>query len=158
MSLSHIEILSEALVSAPPVGVDHGDSLVSSDLMEVGVSNVILLPIDWETSIGVRVIVVLIDLTNVPLPLGHHALLLLLCQKVEDEGLIEMEDEENPDDSNSILVCKGGKLPEGVSEWVLEESSNVFEGSPLLSHVSWLTGFGNELHEVTIGLLGEGSI
>ena len=35
MSLSHVEILSEVLISAPPVGVDHADLLVLSDLMEV---------------------------------------------------------------------------------------------------------------------------
>ena len=33
--LSHFEVLSEVLVSAPPVGPHHGDFLVSSDLMEV---------------------------------------------------------------------------------------------------------------------------
>ena len=53
MSLSHIEVLSEALISAPPVGVDHAHSLISPDLMEVRVSNIILLSIDWETSITV---------------------------------------------------------------------------------------------------------
>ena len=52
MSLSHVEVLSEVLVSAPPVGVDHADSLISSNLMEVGVSNVVLLSIRWESSVG----------------------------------------------------------------------------------------------------------
>ena len=51
MSFSHVEVLSEVLVSAPPVGVDHRNSLVSSNLMEVGVSNVILLSVSWESSI-----------------------------------------------------------------------------------------------------------
>ena len=78
--LSHVEVLSEVLVSAPPVGVDHGDSLVSSDLMEVGVSNVVLLSISWESSVGVRAIVMLVSLSDGPLELGNHTFFLLLGQ------------------------------------------------------------------------------
>lgn len=33
--LSHFEVLSEVLVTAPPVGPDHVQLLVSPDLMEV---------------------------------------------------------------------------------------------------------------------------
>ena len=35
MSFSHFEILPKVLVSAPPVGPDHAQSLVPSHLMEV---------------------------------------------------------------------------------------------------------------------------
>ena len=79
--LSHVEVLSEVLVSAPPVGVDHGDSLVSSDLMEVGVSNVVLLSVSWESSVRVRRIVMLVGLADGPLELGNHTFFLLLGQK-----------------------------------------------------------------------------
>ena len=79
--LSHLEVLSEVLVSAPPVGVDHRDSLVSSDLMEVGVSNVVLLSISRESSIGVRRIVMLVILSNSPLELSDHTLFLLLGEQ-----------------------------------------------------------------------------
>ena len=79
--LSHFEVLSEVLVSAPPVRVDHRDSLVSSDLMEVGVSNVVLLSISWESSIGVRRIVMLVILSNSPLELSDHTLFLLLGEQ-----------------------------------------------------------------------------
>ena len=85
MSLSHVEVLSEVLVSAPPVGVDHADSLIPSNLMEVGVSHVVLLSVRWESSIGVRGIVMLVHLSDVPLPLGDHALLLLLGQEIGHE-------------------------------------------------------------------------
>ena len=85
ISLSHVKVLSEVLVSAPPVSMDHADSLVPSNLMEVGVSNVILLSICWESSVGVRAIVVLVNLSNVPLPLGNHTFFLLLGEQVEDE-------------------------------------------------------------------------
>jgi hypothetical protein len=157
VSFSHIEVLSEVLISAPPVGVDHGDSLISSNLMEVGVSDVVLLPISWKSSVGVRGVVVLVDLSDVPFPLSDHAFFLLLGQKVKNEGLVQMPDQENVDNSNSVLVCKGGNFPEGVTEWVLEESSEVLESSPFLGHVSWLLGLGDELSVITIGLLGQSS-
>ena len=72
--------------------------------------------------------------------------------------MIKVPDQENVDNSNSILVSHGCNFPEGVTEWVLEESGNVFESSPFLCHVSWLLGSMNELSEITIGLFGEGSI
>lgn len=157
VSLSHVEVLSEVLVSAPPVGVDHRDSLISSNLMEVGVSNVVLLSIGWESSIGMWGVVVLVDFSDVPLPLGDHALLLLLSQKIKHEGLVQVPDQEYVDNSDSILVSKSSNFPEGVTEWVLEESSEVFECSPFLCHVSWLLGLSNELSVITIGLLSQGS-
>ena len=157
MSFSHIEVLSEVLISAPPVGVDHADSLISSNLMEVGVSDVILLSIRWKSSISVRGVVVLVHLSDVPFPLSDHAFFLLLGQKVKNEGLVQMPDQEDVDNSNSVLICKSSNFPEGVTEWVLEESSKVFESSPFLCHVSWLLGLGNELSVITIGLLGQSS-
>ena len=76
--LSHLEVFSEVLVSAPPVGVDHTNSLVSSHLMEVRVSNVVLLTISRQTSVRVRVIVMPVVFSNVPSPFRNHVLLLLL--------------------------------------------------------------------------------
>ena len=35
VSLSHFKVLSEVLVSAPPVSMDHAYSFVSSNLVEV---------------------------------------------------------------------------------------------------------------------------
>ena len=51
MSLPHFEVLSEVLISTPPILVDHTHSLVSSHLMEVRVSNIVLFAICWKTSI-----------------------------------------------------------------------------------------------------------
>tara|TARA_B110000285_G_scaffold119687_1_gene135445 strand:+ start:179 stop:460 length:282 start_codon:yes stop_codon:yes gene_type:complete len=82
VSLSHLEVLSEVLVSAPPVSVDHGDSLVSKGLMEVGISHIIFLVISWHSSVGVWRIVMLVDLSNVPLPLSNHAFLLFLSDEI----------------------------------------------------------------------------
>ena len=90
--------------------------------MCITISNVVLLSIRWESSVGVRAVVVLINLANVPFPLSNHAFFLLLCQQEENEGLIKMPDQEDVDNSNSILVSERGNFPEGVAEWVLEES------------------------------------
>ena len=46
----------------------------------------------------------LVVLTNVPSPLGNHVLLLLLGEEVEHERLVQMEDEEHIDDSDSVLA------------------------------------------------------
>ena len=57
VSLSHVEVLPEVLVSAPPVGPDHTDALVPPDLMEVGIPHVVLLPVYGETSVTVGSVV-----------------------------------------------------------------------------------------------------
>ena len=156
MSLSHVEVLSEVLVSAPPVSVDHTDSLISSHLMEVGVSNVVLLTVSWQTSIRVRVIVVSVVVTNVPSPVRNHILLLLLGQQVEHERLVQVEDKQHVHDSNPILVLETGDFPEGIAEWVFEESCNILESPPFLGFISGLLGLHHKLSEITIGLLSEG--
>ena len=33
--LAHFEVLAEVLVAAPPVGIDHSEAFVTSDLMDV---------------------------------------------------------------------------------------------------------------------------
>lgn len=156
--LSHLEVLAEVLVSAPPVSVDHADSLVTQVLMEVSVSDVVLVAISGETSVRVRRVVMLVVLANVPSPLGNHVLLLLLGEQVEHEGLVQMEDQEHIDDSDSVLVRQGSDSPVGVSEGILEEARDVLESTPSLSRISRLSGAGNELAEVAVDLLGKGSI
>ena len=155
VSLSHVEVLSEVLVSAPPVGVDHGDLLIFPNLMEVRISNVVLLSISWESSILVIGVVISVGLTNVPFPVGDHTLLLLLGEEIENERLVEVEDQQDPENSDSILIGQVGDLPEGVAEWVLEESGNVFEGSPFLGHISSLLGLSNHFAEITVCFFGE---
>ena len=87
VSLSHIEVLSEHLVSAPPVSVDHGGLLVSSNLVEVGISHVVLLSISWHSKL-IWCTVVLVHFTSVPQVFINHVLLLILGQKVKSEGLV----------------------------------------------------------------------
>ena len=155
--LSHVEVLSEDLVSAPPVSVNHADSLVTQVLMEVSVSDVVLVAVDGETSVRVRRVVMLVVLTNVPSPLGNHVLLLLLGEEVEHERLVQMEDEEHIDDSDSVLARKGRDSPVSITEGVLEEARDVFESTPSLGLISRLSSAVDKLAKVTIGLLAKSS-
>ena len=76
VSLSHFEVFSEVLVSAPPVGPDHVQSLVSSNLMEVRISHIVLLSVNGESSVSVRSAVGLVGLTESVSPVLDHSFLL----------------------------------------------------------------------------------
>ena len=76
VALSHLEVLSEVLVAAPPVGPDHIEALVAAGLMEVGVADVVLLPVDGESAVSVGGAVLLADLTESVPPVLQHAFLL----------------------------------------------------------------------------------
>lgn len=65
--------------------------------------------------------------------------LTVLDHDPEEEGLIEVEDKEEPEETDSVLGMEGVHLPEDVAEWVLPESSDVLEGSPLLGHITGLS-------------------
>jgi len=85
VSLSHLEVLSEVLVAAPPVGPDHVEALVTADLMEVGVADVVLLAVDGEAAVSVGRAVGLVRLTQSVAPVLDHALLLVLDHDPEEE-------------------------------------------------------------------------
>ena len=76
MAFSHLEVLSEVLVAAPPIGPDHTNSLVSSDLMEVRVPNVILLSINWESAVRMSRVVLFVGLSQSISPMFNHSFLL----------------------------------------------------------------------------------
>lgn len=84
--------------------------------------------------------------------------LTLFDHDIKEERLVKMPDEETPDKSDSVRFMKRIQFPISVSERILEETSNVLECSPLLSHVSRLSSSHHELVEVTICLLGKGSV
>ena len=158
VSLTHVEVLSEHLVSAPPVGVNHADSLVAENLMRVRVSHVVLVTINGEASVRVRRVVVTVVLADVPLPLGNHVLLLLLGEQVQHKGLIQVENEEGIGDADAVLRRQHGDSPVGVAEGVLKEASDVLEGTPFLGLITGLVRLLNKLGEVTIGVLGKSSV
>ena len=155
MSLSHLEVLSEVLVSAPPVGVDKVGLLVLPDLMEVRVSNVVLLPISRHSSVGVGLVEHFVGLSDAPSPLSNHALLLGLTEKSKSEGLVKVPNKDNIKESNSVLALENGGLPEGVGEGIFVESSNVLEGSPFLGHVSGLLGLSHEFGKISVSFFGK---
>ena len=76
VALSHLEVLSEVLVAAPPVGPDHVQALVAAGLMEVGVAHVVLLSVDGEATVSVAGTVLLADLSEAVAPVLDHAFLL----------------------------------------------------------------------------------
>jgi len=76
VALSHLEVLSEVLVAAPPVGPDHIQALVAAGLMEVRVAHVILLSVDWEAAVSVTCSVLLADFTKSVAPVLNHAFFL----------------------------------------------------------------------------------
>ena len=49
--LAHLEVFTEVLVSAPPVSVNHAEALVASNLMDVRVTNIVLLSVSWVASV-----------------------------------------------------------------------------------------------------------
>ena len=83
--LSHLEVLTEVLVTTPPVEVDHTESLVSSGLMEVGVSHIVLDTVNWESTISMTIGVPLVSLSKSVSPVLYHSLLSLLLSKIEQE-------------------------------------------------------------------------
>ena len=157
VSLTHLEVLTEVLVTAPPVKMDHTESLVSSDLMRVRVSEVVLDTVNWESAISVSHGVPLVGLTNTVSPVLHHSLLSVLLSNIEEERAEEVETNKEVHESKSVLLVEWLHLPVGIADWVLVEPSDVLIGSPSLSIVSWLVHLVNKLGEVSISLLGQGT-
>eukprot|EP00353_Schmidingerella_taraikaensis_P010687 CAMPEP_0185567994 /NCGR_PEP_ID=MMETSP0434-20130131/1095_1 /TAXON_ID=626734 ORGANISM="Favella taraikaensis, Strain Fe Narragansett Bay" /NCGR_SAMPLE_ID=MMETSP0434 /ASSEMBLY_ACC=CAM_ASM_000379 /LENGTH=244 /DNA_ID=CAMNT_0028182369 /DNA_START=202 /DNA_END=932 /DNA_ORIENTATION=- len=155
--LAHLEVLAEVLVTAPPVEVDHADPLVTADLMEVGVPDVVLDPVDGHSAIAIELAVGLVGLADAVAPVLDHLLLLVLDHDIEEEGAPQVEDHEAPHDADTVLGEERVHLPVEVADGVLYEPRDVLEGSPALSLVSRLLGAVNELAEVAIGVLGQRS-
>ena len=156
--LPHLEVLSEVLVSAPPVRVDHVQALVPADLMEVGVAHVVLLAVHRVPSVSMWLVVGLVRLSNHVSPLSNHSFLLLLRQQVQVGRLEEMEDEAEPDIPDSILLVERLYFPITVPEGILVESCDVLESSPSLGIISGFPSSVDELGKVSVGLLGKSSI
>ena len=154
---AHLEVLAEVLVTAPPVHVDHIEALGTANLMEVGISHIVLDTIDWHPSVTIQGAVSLIDLTDSPAPVVAHLLLLVLHHDVEKEAAPQVEDDEAPDEAHAVLIMKAFSLPVGIAEWVFEEAGDVLERSPFLRVVTGLLGLVYELSKVTISVLSESS-
>ena len=75
MLFPHFEIFAEVLVTTPPVQVDHTEALNSQGLMEVGVPDVVLFAVCWETAIFNRGHVAFVSITYMPSPVFAHPFL-----------------------------------------------------------------------------------
>ena len=69
---THLEVLSEVLVSAPPVQVNSLNTLVSANLMEVRVTNVVLFVVVRHWSWIYWVWMLVINLTDRISPGSNH--------------------------------------------------------------------------------------
>ena len=157
VALTHLEVLAEVLVTAPPVGVDHAEALVTPDLMEVRVAHVVLLAVNWEAAVLVGQTVLVVGLADTVAEVLNHLLLLVLDHDVQQETLVEMEDQTHPHEADTVLSVEGAHLPVGVGYGVLEEARDILERSPLLGVVTGLLSVVHELAEVAVGFLSKGS-
>ena len=156
--LAHLEVFAEVLVTAPPVEMDHADSLVTANLMEVRVPDVVLDPVGGESTIAIELTVSLVSLADSVAPVLNHLLLLVLDHNVEKEAAPQVEDNHAPKESDTVLLVEWIDLPVDITEGVFDGACNVLERSPSLGAVSWLLGVVHEFSEITISVLSQSSI
>jgi len=154
---THLEVLAEVLVTTPPVEVDHAQALITAHLMEVGVPDVVLDPVGWQPTVTVLQSMSFVSLTDAVAPVLNHLLLLVLDHHVEEERAPAVEDHHAPHESHAILCKEWVHLPVDIADRVLNEPSDVLEGSPALSLISRLLSAVDELAEVTVGVLSQRS-
>jgi len=157
VALTHLEVLTEVLVTAPPISVHHTESLVAANLMEVRVANVILLAIGRETTVLVSGAVHVVGLSNTVAEMFDHLFLLVLNHNVEKEALVQMENKADPHEADTVLLVEDFSFPVGVCHGVFEEPCDVLECSPFLGLITGFLVVLNELAEITIGLTSEGA-
>ena len=125
--------------------------------MEVRVAHVVLDAVHGESTVAGQARVRLVSLTDAIAPMLNHLLFLVLDHHVKKEAAPEVEDHQGPHEAHAVLLVEPICFPVEVAHWVLEEASDVFEGSPSLCVVSWLLGVVHEFAEVTVGVLGQSS-
>ena len=155
--LAHFEVLAEVLVAAPPVGVDHAETLVAAGLVEVGVAKVVLVTVGREASVGVRGAVEVVRVTDAVAVVGAHLLLLVLDEHVLNAREVKVVGEEKPHKANTVLVVEGLHLPVDVAEGVLKEARDVLERTPFLGLVLGLARVLDKLADVAVVLAGQSS-
>ena len=155
--LAHFEVLAEVLVTAPPVQMDHAEALATANLMEVGISHVVLDTIHRHPSVTVQGAVGLVDLADAVPPVVNHLLLLVLHHDVKEEAAPQVEDDQAPDEAHAVLSMETLTLPVHVPKRVLKEAGDILERSPFLRIVTGLLGLVHELSKVAISVLGQSS-
>ena len=137
--------------------MDHIEALATANLMEVGISHIVLNTIDRHPSVTIQGAVSLVDLANSPAPVISHPLLLILHHDIEEEAAPQVEDYQGPNESNAVLIMHSLSLPVGIAEWVFEEAGDILERSPFLRVVTGLFGLVYKLSKVAISVFSESS-
>ena len=135
--LAHLEVLAEVLVAAPPVSVDHAHALVPSNLVEVGVAEVIFVSVVGH-GLVVYPLVPSVKLTRLVVVHLHHRILLVLANGGDQPALEQAVSEVHVHESDSLISVEDVHLPVPVAHRVLPQSRDVSYGSPLLRFISWL--------------------
>lgn len=155
--LAHLEVLAEILISAPPVEMDHVKSLVSANLMEIAIADVVLLSVSRHTSISVGKAMFIVGFSDVPSPVFNHLLFLLLDHNVQQKALVEVESQTAPHETDSVSLVERLEFPVGITCGVLKEAGNVFEHTERLGVVERLLSVLHKFTEVSVGFLSESS-
>lgn len=155
---THLEVLAEGLITAPPIEVDHADALIALRLVEVRVTHVVFDSVRGEASIGSQLAVALVHLTDSPSKVFHHALFLVLGKDPAKEGGVEMEGDQGVHKSESVLVVERLHFPVDVAEGVFEEASDVLECSPFLCFVTRLRHFVHKFAKIAVSCLSKGTL
>jgi len=87
----------------------------------------------------------------------NQLLFLVLNHNKKQEGLVQVPNEENPDDSDAILLVERIQLPVSVPNWIFVEASDVFKSSPFLGVVTRLLSIEDEFTKVSVSLFSERS-
>ena len=137
--------------------MDHIEALATANLMEVGISHIVLNTIDRHPSVTIQGAVCLVDLANSPAPVISHPLFLVLDHDIEEEAAPQVEDHQGPNESNAVLIVHSLSLPVGIADWVFEEAGDILERSPFLRIVTGLLGLVHKLSKVAISIFSESS-
>ena len=154
---THLEILAEILISAPPVGVNHTNTFVTFHLMEVRVTQVVLLTVCRETESSWSTMFV-VSFTKTVTPVMNHTFFLKFNHHCESKALVKMVEHEHPYETDSVLSMEWLSFPIQISNWIFIESSNILKRTPFLCLITGLLKVLNELTEVTVCFFGKGSI
>eukprot|EP00997_Jenningsia_sp_PLL12_P006704 NODE_3274_length_793_cov_117.420699_g2733_i0.p1 GENE.NODE_3274_length_793_cov_117.420699_g2733_i0~~NODE_3274_length_793_cov_117.420699_g2733_i0.p1 ORF type:complete len:123 (-),score=2.81 NODE_3274_length_793_cov_117.420699_g2733_i0:145-513(-) len=118
--------------------------------MEVGISNIVLLPVSWESERFVTIVMSFTELTNKEVIFLNHLFLHVSANEVLYRRPVQMPNDKSPHESESVLVNHGEDFPIEIGSGILDESRNVLKCSPFLCIVSGLSCLINKLSEITI--------
>ena len=130
--LSHLEVLSEVLISCPPVCKGHGKTFFSGLLMQVRVSHIILLAVSRHSHAVVSKRLRSSNLSELVVPVLDHSFLLIFDEHIHGKTAVKLDHQQHPNWSDSMSSVEWLEFPINVAEWIFDHSSEIFEDSPSL--------------------------